>query len=188
MNRGQVEQVGTPQEIYEYPRSLFVAKFIGSINTIDGEVLEASPTAITVSRGTKRPVTTKPSRDGFRPLPQVTPGLAVRMMIRPEKLKVLKSSPGADQNYVEGTIKEILYKGPLTQLWVTPKDSIGNVLTIIQPNSAASSRRSFGLNDKVFVSWAPEDCFLMGMDGPLPIAEIPASSAALPSVEALNVG
>src|SRR6185312_11300417 len=48
MNGGEIEQVGTAQEIYEYPRTLFVAQFIGSVNSIEGEVKEVRPDAIVV--------------------------------------------------------------------------------------------------------------------------------------------
>src|SRR6185437_4223584 len=43
MNEGRVEQVGTAQEIYEYPKTPFVAQFIGTMNSLEGEVREAQP-------------------------------------------------------------------------------------------------------------------------------------------------
>ncbi len=169
MNEGIVEQVGTPQEIYEYPKTLFVARFIGSMNTIVGDVREARADAITMSGCGKRSLTIKPSRDGMRPLPEVSVGLKVQLMVRPEKLKVLKSAPDANQNYVEGTIKEVLYKGSQTQFLVTAKDAATPAqLHVWQTNSAVTAKRSFCIDDKVFVAWSPEDCILMGMNGALP--------------------
>jgi len=174
MNNGLVEQIGTPQEIYEYPRTLFVARFIGSMNTVEGEVRERQNGAITVQGPglSKRALVVKPSRDGMRPLPDVSLGCEVQIMMRPEKLKVLKSAPGSDQNYLEGSIKEILYKGPQTQFVIFVKDasrdSHGNLLSVLQTNSAVTAKKPFGLGDRVFISWAPEDCILMGKEGPLP--------------------
>jgi ABC-type Fe3+/spermidine/putrescine transport system ATPase subunit len=49
MNRGQVEQIGTPKEIYERSRSLFTACFIGCINLLEGRILENSPGRLAVS-------------------------------------------------------------------------------------------------------------------------------------------
>ena len=168
MNKGVVDQVGTAQEIYEFPRTLFVAQFIGSMNTIEGEVKEITPQSISLSGSAKRTLNVRPSRDGFRPLPQVQTGISVQMMIRPEKLKVLKSAPQPDQNTIEGTIKEVLYKGPVTQFLIQAKESSSLMLTVVQTNSAVSAKKTFSLGDRVFAAWAPEDCILMGKDGPLP--------------------
>jgi spermidine/putrescine transport system ATP-binding protein len=172
MNGGRVEQIGTPQEIYEYPKTLFVAQFIGSINSIEGDVRETKPEAITIIGATKRPLVVKPSRDGARPLPVVAEGTPARILVRPEKMKVLKSAPGADQNVIEGVLKEILYHGPVTQLHVSPLHSAGTAAPILvsQPNTAMTARRSLNIGDRVFVAWSPEDCILMGRDAALPIA------------------
>lgn len=173
MNGGIVEQVGTPQEIYEYPRTPFVAQFIGSINAIDGEVREARPGAITVVGPSKRPFTVKPSRDGARPLPIAAVGVPVRILVRPEKLKVLKSSPGPEQNTVDGTLKEVLYHGPITQFIVHLRDEGSTPLLVTQPNTAVTARKAFSIGEKVHVAWSPEDCLLMGRDAALPPGEMP---------------
>jgi spermidine/putrescine transport system ATP-binding protein len=138
MNGGVVEQVGTAQEIYEYPRTPFVAQFIGSINSIEGEVREAKPDAILVSGAGRRPLTVKPARDGARPLPVALPGTPVKILVRPEKLKVLKSAPGNEQNAIEGTLKEVLYQGPVTQFLIQPREGSGALITVTQPNSAVT--------------------------------------------------
>jgi spermidine/putrescine transport system ATP-binding protein len=168
MNGGAVEQIGTPQEIYEYPRTPFVAQFIGSINSLDGEVREFSAGVIAVGGSAKRPMLIKPSRDGTRPLPAAPVGSAVRVLIRPEKMKVLKSAPGPEQNVIEGILKEALYQGSITQLFVQPRDGSGNLLIVAQPNTAVTARKTLNAGDRVFVSWAPEDCILMGRDRALP--------------------
>lgn len=165
MNGGLVEQVGTPQEIYEYPRTSFVARFIGSINSIDGDVKETRADAVTVGGASRRPMIVKPSRDGSRPLPQAPVGTSVKILVRPEKLKVLKSQPGPEQNSLEGVLKEVLYQGPVTQLLIQPKDGGGPPLIITQPNTAVTARKSFAIGDKLFVAWSPEDCLLMGREG-----------------------
>jgi len=186
MNKGVVEQIGTPQEIYEYPRTPFVAQFIGSINSLDAEIKESKPEAITVTGASKRPWTVKPSRDGSRPLGQGPAGMQVKLMIRPEKLKVLKSQPGPEQNSVEGVLKEILYLGPVTQYLVQLKDGQLPNMIVTQPNTAVTARKSFALGEKVHVAWAPEDCLLMGSAGVLPVAEVVPPQA--PSTETSGSG
>jgi spermidine/putrescine transport system ATP-binding protein len=174
MNQGVVEQIGTPQEIYEYPKTPFVAKFIGSINSLTGEVRECRADALVVhATGThKRTWVVKPSRDGVRPLPAAAVGTSVRILVRPEKLRILKSAPGTDQNAIEGHLKEVLYQGPVTQFFVRPRDENAETIIVAQPNTAMSSRRAFSVGDKIFVAWSPEDCLVMGMEAALPAAEI----------------
>jgi len=174
MNQGIVEQVGTPQEIYEYPRSIFVANFIGASNTIFGDVSQNSENEIQVSQTSKKNFHIRPSRDGLRPLPIVQNGARVKIMIRPEKMKILKSHPSNDQNFVEGTIEEILYRGPHTQFHIAPKDGLGSGtsnLSVMQANSAITAKKPFALGEKVFVAWLSEDCVLMGDEGALPLPE-----------------
>jgi len=172
MNKGIVEQVGTPQEIYEYPRTLFVAQFIGSMNVIEGVVKGADMQSIVVDSASRRPVLIRPTRDGLRPLPKVFEGLKVQVMIRPEKLKVLRSQPGFEQNSIEATIKEVLYKGPVTQFILQAKEEALPTFTAVQVNTALSAKKSLGIGDRVFVAWLPEDCILMGETGALPLPEV----------------
>lgn len=165
MNGGVVEQVGTPQEIYEYPRTPFVSQFIGSINILDGDVKEASQESILVSSFFKRNIQIKPSRDGSRSLPRTVIGAEVRVLVRPEKLKILKSLPSPDQNAIEGSLREVLYQGPITQLFVQLRE--GLTWIVAQPNTAVTARKGFNIGDRVFVAWSPEDCLLMGKEGSL---------------------
>jgi spermidine/putrescine ABC transporter ATP-binding subunit len=171
MNHGVVEQVGTPQEIYEYPKTLFVAQFIGSINSFEGEIRETRPDVIALNSASKRPILVKPSRDGTRPLPLASVGTSARILVRPEKLKLLKSMPGPEQNVIEGILKEVLYQGPVTQFHVIPKDGTGAMLLVSQPNTAVTARKLVNVGDRVFVAWFPEDCILMGRDAALPTSE-----------------
>jgi len=158
MNNGMVEQVGTPQEIYEYPRTTFVAEFIGQMNFLESEVREVKPDLLVVQGAAKRVILIKPPLDGSRPLPGVSVGSSVRVMVRPEKLKILKSAPGPEQNVIEGTFKDILYQGGFTQFLVQPREANIPVLIITQPNTSMTARKSFAVGDKAFIAWAPEDC------------------------------
>lgn len=159
LNAGNLEQVGSPQEVYEFPKTAFIADFIGSMNQFIGTVQDTnSGSKIQVGVGLKRPISIRPSRDGLRPLPLVQTGQGVKVMIRPEKLRILRSAPQADQNYIEGVVKEILYKGPHTQFMIQPKSNdLKQSLLVIQPNSALTSQRFATQGENVFVAWAPED-------------------------------
>ncbi len=161
MNKGVIEQVGTPQEIYEYPKTPFVAQFIGSVNSLEGQVMATQPESITLQiPNSKRPVVVKPSRDGARPLPAAVTGATARVLVRPEKLKLLRSAPGPDQNHWEGILKEVLYQGAVTQFIVQDRDGNSQV-TVSLPNSAVTARKTFSAGERVHVAWFPEDCLLM---------------------------
>lgn len=161
MNNSLVEQVGTPQEIYEYPKTAFVADFIGRVNVIKGKVSEIQEGIITVNGQIKRAIKVKPSRDGVRPLPNVQVGTEVRVVIRPEKIRLLKSSPSPDHNYIEGTVKEILYKGPSTHFILIPKDHVIEPITISQSNTAITLTKPISQGDKVYATWQAEDCIVV---------------------------
>lgn len=161
MNHGVVEQIGTPQEIYEYPKTIFVAQFIGSINSFEGEIRETSLETVAVNGVFKKPILIKPPRDGLRPLPQLSRGAPVSVLVRPEKLKLLKSSPPSEQNGLEGSIKEILYQGSITRFFVQPKEADFAPVLVIQPNSAVTVKKGFSVGDRVFMAWSPEDCLII---------------------------
>jgi spermidine/putrescine transport system ATP-binding protein len=172
MNGGVVEQVGTAQEIYEYPKTPFVAQFIGSVNSIEGEIVDVRPEGIVMTGASKRPFLVKPPRDGSRPLPLAPIGASAKILVRPEKLRILKSQPGPDQNFVEGVLKEVLYQGPITQFLVTPKDGNSAAILVNQTNTAVTARRSVSAGERVFVSWSPEDCLIMGKDAAFPVPTV----------------
>lgn len=160
MNRGEIEQIGSPQEIYEFPRTAFVARFIGSINTFEAQVSSRTADVIVVQGFSRKPWLVRPSRDGARPLPGVEAPHSVQILVRPEKLKLLKTQPTNEQNFVEGVVREILYHGPVTQFLIQVKDGNQVPLIVTQPNSALTARKTFGVQDKVVVAWAPEDCLI----------------------------
>jgi len=178
MNGGVVEQVGTAQEIYEYPKTPFVAQFIGSVNSIEGEIVDVRPEGIVMTGASKRPFLVKPPRDGSRPLPVAPIGAPAKILVRPEKLRILKSQPGPDQNFVEGILKEVLYQGPITQFLVTPKDGNSAPILVNQTNTAVTARRSVSAGERVFVSWSPEDCLIMGKDAAFPVPTVATAGSA----------
>jgi len=163
MNRGVVEQVGTAQEIYEFPQTPFVAHFIGSVNRLPVTVSEQTSDwlALRLNPNHKKSLILYGLRDGQRFLPLVQVGQSFELLIRPEKLKILKAGP-ADHNSLEGRISEVLYKGPTTQFQVEIKDSKGLVVDVVQANTAATAKKLFSKGDRVFVSWSYKDAFLMG--------------------------
>ena len=112
MNRGVIEQTGSPAEIYESPRSSFVAAFIGDTNFLDGRVVDAGgPFA-------------RCEVEGLGGLwiggGRARAGVAVNLSLRPEKIAVAAArvEPGPGENQVEGRVEDVIYFGSHTRYWV----------------------------------------------------------------------
>lgn len=114
MNGGVVEQIGTPTDIYERPKTKFVAQFIGQSNLLDGEVVGTGGAEARVRIG---PFTLDGvgNADGG----QVKKG-KVTVAIRPEALSIKHSKDGsAENNVLRGCVNSITFTGNLTQVRVS---------------------------------------------------------------------
>jgi spermidine/putrescine transport system ATP-binding protein len=139
MNQGHVEQLGPPEELYERPRTAFVAGFLGVSNLLAGTV-EGSD-AIRLANGT----VVRAQVDG-----KTGP---VAAGVRPEKITI--GEGGA--NSLEGTVRETAYIGVATQLVVDTK--AGEVQVFAQNIDAGGRVPSPGSN--VTLSWSPDSTFVV---------------------------
>jgi iron(III) transport system ATP-binding protein len=129
MNKGAIEQVGTPVEIYERPRSRFVSEFVGSINVLQAEVAEVTETEtewvlVTLRRGTHwiRCQTLTDTR--------LDPGQQVLVSIRPEKLSLRDARTiDAGLNVWAGRIATAAYYGDHREYDVEVDDQLLRVTT-----------------------------------------------------------
>lgn len=114
MNKGVIEQTGTPAQIYEAPRTSFVAAFIGDTNFLDGRI-----TGSVDSRFSRCLVEDFGSIiiDNDKP---VKTGDRIDLSLRPEKLMVSRQKPetGPMDNTVEGVVEDVIYFGSRTRYWV----------------------------------------------------------------------
>ena len=109
MDHGEIIQVGTPSDIYEYPTSKFVADFVGSVNLFEGHLVEDEPDHVRVECPELGRLFLRGSR-GQRPAEAT-----VWVALRPEKVFISRESPGpGGDNQVSGVIKEIAYLGDLS--------------------------------------------------------------------------
>jgi putative spermidine/putrescine transport system ATP-binding protein len=151
-NEGGIEQVGTPDDLYERPRTVFVAEFLGDSNVLrgtlapDGRTLRGERYELAVGDGRSR----------------VRPGGVGAVVVRPERIHVLTEgqSPAARQNVLEATVAEVVYLGAARKVALEfPWGGRGLVRESIQ--AASSAERG----DRVRVAWAPEESVLVP-DGP----------------------
>jgi len=149
MDKGRFEQIGTPKEIYEFPANRFVAEFIGTINTFDGTVAEASHEFIRVDSkeaGTELTALGKQA---------VSVGQRVKIAIRPEKIFISKEKPdNADDTRLEGVVDDLGYLGNRSLYRIRLKS--GKIVQVSSQNRRRSITRFLEWEDKVWISWRPQ--------------------------------
>ena len=145
MNNGRIEQIGTPSELYETPRTSFVAGFLGVSNLIHGRV-------------TGRDTVKLRGGPDVRVSPAALAGRSgdVAVGIRPEKIEL----GATHENRLEGAIVESAYVGVATQYIV---ETACGRLTVYAQNAERGGAASKG---HVTLSWSPEATFVVdSMEG-----------------------
>jgi spermidine/putrescine transport system ATP-binding protein len=166
MNRGRYEQLDQPEELYERPRTRFVASFLGASNFLHGTAQGTADGHALVRLDVGETVRV--------PLAQVADRTRLDVGIRPEKIRI--EDQGVDlratDNRLRGVIEGTSYTGVSTQVRIALPD--GTRLTVHEQNFARASRSdAWQPGDKVTVGWAPDDTFAVD----------PAAAGTLPSPE-----
>ena len=160
MNRGRIEQLGHPADIYELPRTVFVANFLGQSNLIEARRSTLSDGNI-VAQGHGQTFVLPAERNS-------APGDSLIVGVRPEKITVLdKVDEGRvpDQhNRLDGTVTDVSYTGVSTQYLIVT--GWGQEFTVFEQNSVVGDRCEVG--DPVVMHWAPSHTFgLAGAEAPV---------------------
>jgi spermidine/putrescine transport system ATP-binding protein len=146
MNRGKVEQVSDPEEVYERPTTSFVAGFIGVSNLMPASV--SAPGRVKLDHGPEVPADTA----------ALAAGEGCAAVVRPEKLRIELAGhdrPGDGTPSVEGIVESSVYLGTATQIVVGVGD--GARLTVLVPNADESERQRLpGGGARVVLSWEPQ--------------------------------
>jgi spermidine/putrescine transport system ATP-binding protein len=151
MNQGRVAQVGTPAEIYENPRTAFVADFIGECNFFEGTVAERDGAVATVARD-----------DGLRfriPVVNgVAPGRAVRIAVRPEWHDVWRPDEvPAAENAIPGVVRDVVYLGETVHVLVRLPEG-ADARVALRNEGQLIKPVPWRAGDRVAIGWLPEDC------------------------------
>jgi len=147
MHRGQVVQVGTPSEIYEFPQNRFVADFIGTTNlfegTVDGEDMPGHVVVRSAEAGCSL-IVDDPGRFGS--------GQRVWVSLRPEKIRLSKAPlPGTAANQIKGMVWELGYLGNRSTYRI--KTETGKMITVFAQNDRRTSEWTIDWSDEVYLSW-----------------------------------
>jgi putrescine transport system ATP-binding protein len=146
MDHGKVVQVGTPAEIYEFPRTRFIADFIGTTNFFEGTVTGVDAGQIRVHSPEAGAELLVDDRG------QVSVGQQVWVALRPEKIRLSKEPPTGERiNRLKGVVAELGYLGNRSTYRIrTPS---GKILTVLGKNEQRTSEWSIDWSDEVFLSW-----------------------------------
>jgi spermidine/putrescine transport system ATP-binding protein len=150
MHEGRIEQMGSPLEIYENPKTAFVANFLGQSNLLTGTILGADGDLLAVDvNGIKLYVPQNKT--------DIRSGKIV-IGVRPEKIKVVDvDTPGLPKNQVIGTISDNAFVGVSTQYVVD--SPWGQELSAFEQNVDPNDLGYKG--NKVVLAWEPRNSFVL---------------------------
>lgn len=183
MNDGKFEQIGTPSQVYDYPKTSFVARFVGSANVIEGIVTDTNHEITTFQNSNGRGVVLTSGAP-------ITVGQSVRVAVRQEMLHLIppvlpnhdiqgpngatldspcqfKRSETEDvtagfSTGMEAVVKERSFAGGILHITVSLPDG----------SELVASRHGLDLSlvpgDRVCVTWSPENAVLVDLEGEAP--------------------
>lgn len=154
INEGIVEQVGTPPQIYEAPRTSFVAAFIGDTNFFEGEITHVDEPY------------SRLSIDGFTDVlvyndKNIKTGDKVHISIRPEKFTLSIERPALDEKYniVKGKVEEIIYMGYHTKYWIRVNEFLVETKRLHDRYMLDEKMITWG--DEIWLSWHADYCYML---------------------------
>jgi putrescine transport system ATP-binding protein len=153
MTEGQIVQTGTPQEVYMFPNSRFVAGFIGSTNIFTGTIVVDEPDHIVIeSDELMRPLFV--NHGVSEPL-----GMEVFVSIRPEQIRVLIDQPDDETNIGHGIVTHVAWMGSYT-LYQIRLDA-GKIIEASVPGIELAQENAPGIDDEVYVTWGPDSATVL---------------------------
>ncbi len=155
MNRGLLQQVATPSDLYEYPNSRFVADFIGSVNLFEGRLVVDEPDhAVVAAPDLPTPVFLDHGVTGAHEA-------TVWVALRPEKIELHKRGEGRPapaledtpkgHNQVAGVIRQIAYLGSESVYEVELEG--GRMVRALRSNLARRDQEDFTWDEPVWLAW-----------------------------------
>ncbi|MGH6891621.1 MAG: ABC transporter ATP-binding protein [Dongiaceae bacterium] len=145
MNEGRVDQIGTPFEIYNRPRTRFVASFVGTLNIMKGKIVDPAGGRIAIGDQVVR---------AARPIADGRAGDFRSVALRPEAVTLEHAS--GDRNRLTGLIEEVSFLGSVVRIRVRFDDNAVSLDTFNNPSLPPPGRGS-----SVTVSFTPEDLLVL---------------------------
>jgi putative spermidine/putrescine transport system ATP-binding protein len=145
MNEGRIEQIGAPFEVYNFPRTRFVASFVGTLNIMRGQVVDGQSGRIAID---DQHVT------AARAMGTLQNGEVRAVALRPES--VVLDGASDKRNSMQGTIEEVSFLGAVVRVRVRFRDNAISLDTFNNPSSPPPARGA-----PVTVSFQPEDLLIL---------------------------
>ena len=155
MDSGRIEQIGSPAEIYESPRTSFVAAFIGDTNFLEGRVLDCPDQDYCRLAIAGLPEILSFNDKGLRA------GQPIYLSIRPEKVHISHERPEEKprRNYVPAVVEDMIYLGSTTKYWVRAQ---GYRIQVLRPHSRYFlDEKPLRWKDEVWIWWHADDGFML---------------------------
>ena len=145
MDKGEMVQVATPGDIYEQPKSRYVAGFIGDVNVFEGTVTGLSDDCVEIA-----------GADGVsqfkaRCAEGIGKGVPVWLALRPEKVRISHNKPASAINAIAGKVDDVGYLGSISHYHVRLAN--GQRVTALRANSSHTVERSISWEDDVWLEW-----------------------------------
>jgi putrescine transport system ATP-binding protein len=145
MDHGQIVQIGTPRQIYEFPATRFVADFIGSVNLFDGRLIEDEPDYVRVQCA-DLPASVLVDHGISAP-----PDAPLWVAVRPEKIMLSHEATVSRDSWARGVIREIAYLGELSVFLIRLES--GREVRATLANSSRKPEERFEREMPVYLSW-----------------------------------
>lgn len=153
MSEGQIIQSGTPQDVYTFPNSRFVAGFIGSTNLFTGTiVVDEADHVLIESADLPRPLYV--NHGISEPL-----GMEIHVSVRPEHIRVQRTPPDADANWGHGMVSHVAWMGSYARYQIR-LDS-GLVLEATVPGQMLAQADAPGVDEEVFACWSSDSATVL---------------------------
>ena len=143
IDKGIIQQIGSPKEIYTNPNNEFVADFIGSINSMDG-IIDSVGDNLIVKCCDNIPITVKKNNQQF------SKGDRVRLMIRPEDLVISSSLQPNYENVLQGKVEIIQYLGEKNSCMIRINNQVKFMVS-------TNKRESYQINDNIWLHFQTDD-------------------------------
>lgn len=143
MNKGVIEQIGTPEELYERPKNKFVADFLGETNLLEGEVVKVKENEVLLNLEKEKDIIRIPNKN-------YALGDRFTVSVRPERIKI-KCGPEEGDVYLRCSLKERIYVGSTIKTVMVLNN--GKEIRVNEPIGESFDFK--GKSGEYFVTWKP---------------------------------
>jgi putrescine transport system ATP-binding protein len=155
MDHGRIVQVATPGEIYEQPKTRFIAEFVGDVNILEGHVQgQENGLWRVATRSAEVPLTIDDPDEVLHS------GQAVAIAVRPEKMVIGRDRPDSGSlNVLTGEVWDIGYLGDWTVYRI--RLATGEILRVTRANASRFVQDPIDWDEQVYVTFAPDAAVIL---------------------------